>query len=73
MVEPGSTVEVCPVCREPQQPTSYGQVESAPGERGEPVPLTWSCPHDCQQTVCAEEWDRAVLALARERRAARRD
>ncbi|GAA2758841.1 hypothetical protein [Actinopolymorpha rutila] len=53
--------DVCPVCREPLRPTS-------PSTSVVDVP-TWSCPYDCALTVCAEEWERAVLALARERRA----
>ncbi|MET9019674.1 hypothetical protein ABZV93_06815 [Actinopolymorpha sp. NPDC004070] len=52
--------DVCPVCREPLRPTS-------PSTSVVDVP-TWSCPYDCALTVCAEEWERAVLALARERR-----
>ncbi|SDS20727.1 hypothetical protein SAMN04489717_1955 [Actinopolymorpha singaporensis] len=51
---------MCPVCREPLRPTS-------PTTSVVEVP-TWSCPYDCALTVCAEEWERAVLALDRERR-----
>ncbi|MFD2083169.1 hypothetical protein [Actinopolymorpha cephalotaxi] len=58
--------DVCPVCREPLRPTSPS-TPSMPSTSVVDVP-TRSCPYDCALTVCAEEWERAVLALARERR-----
>ena len=71
MVESDATgIDICPVCREPRRPTSFS--DGHPDGQGARVPVTWSCPHDCEQTVCAEEWERAVLRLAQERREASR-